>query len=135
MSCNRGRLHPECQWRLSWPDVEKPQHVTGLTLRRAETSAPRMASDSISMFSRGLSPTTASTKLMLRFDSSGQGSHLCSFLLNSRTVSCRTVISLAMADLYLAGLAEPGFGTDVPDVGVSLFRGTHQTTVLLFASP
>ena len=96
------------------PDVEKLVHITGLILRKARTSVPGMASDTISLlFNKGVSPTTTSTQLMLRFDSSAQGSHRCSCVLNSRRVmsasnsiassapdSCRTVITLAMADFF-----------------------------------
>ena len=56
-------------------------------LRKARTSAPGMASEtSSSLFNRCLSPTTTSTELMLRLDSSLQASHACSCLLNSRMV-------------------------------------------------
>ena len=85
-------------------------------LRKAKTSAPGIALDTISLlFNRGLSATTTTTELMLRCDSSAQGSHLCSCLLNLQTVvrgvtlkrpscpdSCRTVISLTMAEFFLA---------------------------------
>ena len=97
----------------SQPAARELEHVTGRMLRKAKTSAPAVAFDSISwLFKRGLSPTTTPTELMLRFDSSSQGSHPCSFLLNSRTVmsvdngnvsafpdSCCTQIVLAMAVL------------------------------------
>ena len=69
------------------PDVEKLQHVTGLMLSKAITSVPGMASDTFSSsFNKGLSPTITSTELMLRNDSSPQGSHPCSCLLNLPTV-------------------------------------------------
>ena len=93
----------------------KLEHTTGWMLRKARTSAPGMASDtSSSLFNRCLSPTTTSTELMLRLDSSSQGSQACSCLLNSRMVvwadttnessspnSCLTAISLAMAGIRL----------------------------------
>ena len=94
----------------------KLKHVTGLMLRKARTFAPGIALDTSSaLFNSGLSPTTTSTELMLRFASSSQGSHTCSCLLNSLMVvsmdtsndsafpdSCRTVIALAIADFFLA---------------------------------
>ena len=103
----------------STPEASQLEHTTGLLLRKARTSAPGMASDTISLlFNRGLSPTTSSTELMLRFDSSAQGSHPCSCLLNSwmgmsvgtenalsAPDSCRTAIFLAMANYpFLSGL-------------------------------
>ena len=98
----------------STPEVSRLEHVTGFMLRKAKTSAPRIALDTNSLlFNRGLSPRTSSTELMFRFDSSAQRSHPCSCRLNSPTVmsgntwndssspdSCRTVISFAMAEFY-----------------------------------
>ena len=104
-------------------EVSRLEHVTGLMLRKAKTSAPGIALDAISSaFTRGLSPRTSSTELMLRFDSSAQRSHPCSCLFSSRTVmsgttlndfvspdSCRIVISFAMADLLMSTLIEATF--------------------------
>ena len=113
----------------SQPEAWKLEHTTSWMLRKARTSAPGMASEtSSSLFNRCLSPTTTSTELMLRLDSSSQGSQACSCLLNSQMVvwadttnessspdSCRTVISLAMAGIRSASAPNRWF----PSVFVS----------------